>query len=1264
MQTTLLGLAIAAILALIVALVGPLMIDWNAYRSTIEAEASWLAGLDVQIDGAIDARLLPSPRLKLGDIVIAAPGSGPFARAGAVEVELGLGPFMRGRIEATQLLVVAPRLSVGLKADGTIDWPVKSLPIDTLTVSRLAVTDGRLTLTDARSGASMELQKLKFDGDIRSLNGPFRGEGAFVFAEQGFGFRVNGSHGDADGPLKLRLSLEPADQPLTASIDGALSFERGMPAFEGALTLLRPAGALLANGERVLSDPWQLTGKIHATPAAAKFDDLALKYGPEERTAEFSGKADINFADRPRLVGSIAAVDVDIDRLLASPDFTHRPPPQLIGGFVAAFIGAVKPPLPVTLTVAVDAVTAGGKPVETVHGEVRYDGDAWSVAGVSFRAPGLSEIKLSGRLSGSPQNLTFAGPASLDSIDPRMLSAWLAGNSEPAPAPAKRLTAQGDLTLAAGRFELDHLSATLGHEAVSGRLAYSAASGNHAAALDGELHAAVLDVDAWIGFVKAAASDESLSMPRQLALVADIGKANVAGVAARDIGARIKVDSGIVNIERLSVGDLGGAALAVSGRIDEVSSRPRGRLTLDLDARGLNDLASVGARFVPSAADVLRHVADSLISAKLHGVLSVDRAATGCAAKLDLDGTAGTMRLALKGEAAGEPGKLEAAAIHLDGHLDADNGAALIRLLGLDRAVAVDQLPGQLHLLAAGSPGGEWRIESVATAGGFSAAVKGQMRRGGDGVPAGGLQLKATAADLRPLRQIMTGEAGAAVPTSLNAVVGIDGRALTLSDVTLTAGKTALRGRLDLTLGKPLRVGGTLTSEEIDATQSVALIAGLPIAPSTGGPWPATTIGAGAFGTLDGAVHIKLDRAALTSALTARDVATELKFHDSQISFDAIDGRLGGGRLSGELNLDRDPENLSARGHFRLADAQAAAVLAVGKAVDGKLTLELSADTLGRTPAALVAAMHGGGDITLADTKIAGLDPTAFDAAIRVADRGAAIDAAKILAAVGSATESGRLTLPNATVQVSIAGGRIRFADVALPVENKAGPDNARLALDGVTDLNAAAVDGRATLSVPPPAHSYVASRPELAVAIKGPLAAPKATLDASALIGWLTLRATELQTRRLESIEANRREDASPSPPRPASPSLRVIPQGTATEAPLAATTPGSESARGLDRLVPTPSGGHGSSAVPAVQADKGQSDRGQADNIQAGGGPATTPTTARETRRPVPHPAPRYDRAANERAATPNEDGDRRNAPAPAQPASRGLLDLLFRP
>ena len=48
MQTTLLGLAIAFIIALIAALVGPYFIDWNQLRPQFEAEATRIVGAPVR----------------------------------------------------------------------------------------------------------------------------------------------------------------------------------------------------------------------------------------------------------------------------------------------------------------------------------------------------------------------------------------------------------------------------------------------------------------------------------------------------------------------------------------------------------------------------------------------------------------------------------------------------------------------------------------------------------------------------------------------------------------------------------------------------------------------------------------------------------------------------------------------------------------------------------------------------------------------------------------------------------------------------------------------------------------------------------------------------------------------------------------------------------------------------------------------------------------------------------------------------------------
>ena len=74
--------------------------------------------------------------------------------------------------------------------------------------------------------------------------------------------------------------------------------------------------------------------------------------------------------------------------------------------------------------------------------------------------------------------------------------------------------------------------------------------------------------------------------------------------------------------------------------------------------------------------------------------------------------------------------------------------------------------------------------------------------------PSGSLQIRATAADLRPLYRLMTGQANAAVPISLSAIVGIAGPDISVTDLAMTAGKSSLRGRLDLKIGRPVGIDG------------------------------------------------------------------------------------------------------------------------------------------------------------------------------------------------------------------------------------------------------------------------------------------------------------------------------------------------------------------------------------------------------------------------------------------------------------------------
>jgi AsmA family/AsmA-like C-terminal region len=1149
-QTTLLGVAIAVILALVAALVAPLVVDWSRYRSAFEDEASRLTGLTVRVNGPIDARILPSPHFTLRDVSVGAAGRDPQIRAGSVELELGLGPLVRGEVRGTEMRLLAPQISLRIDDAGGLDWPMPSTSpgADALAVSRLTVEDGRVVFSDTASGSQLALEKLSFKGDIRSLLGPFNGEGAFVAGGEAFSFRISGGRAGDDGSLKLRLGVDPADRPLTTEIEGLLGFERGVPKFDGTFSAARPVGVTLAGGKRVMSDPWHLIGKVQATPAAVKLEELALQYGPEERAVVFTGNADLKLGAHPRLDGDVSARQVDLDRTLAAPDVTHRPPLIMFKSFLEDFTASVRPPMPLAVGAAVEAVTVGGAAIQALHGRVRFDADrGWQLDDVAFRAPGFTMVNVSGRLGGSTQGILFGGPASIESADLKTLAAWLEGRTEQSSGRVQTLTAHGDIVIARDRFVLNHLSASLDREKVEGRLAYSFAAANRPAALDGDLHAARLDVDAITAFAQAAASDGGFEIPRAVSLTLDVGEATLAGIDARALNARVKFNAGILHIDRLSIGDLGGAAIEASGRIDELSSQPRGQVTVDVHAATLDGLAAIAGRYAPQVPAAVRPFSDRLAPAKMHGALTIERAGKmGSVARLALGGTVGAMRLTLNGEATGAPAQPDTALLRVSGRLDADDGGALVRLFALDRVLAVDQLPGQMTLTANGPLNGEIRVNALASAGGFSAAADGAMHLRAESAPTGSVQLKATAADLRPLQRTLTGQAAgsALAPVSLSAIVGIAGSDMSVTDLTVSAGKASLRGRLDLKVAEPLLIAGEISGDDLDAATAAGLLLGLPSTPAAAKSWSAAPVGDGTFGLARGSVNFKFGRAVLTPALVARDFKGIARFAPPEIELTDLDGKFAGGRLSGGFTFRHDPQSFAGHGHVEIVDASAAAI-AGSTMIDGVLSAKLQGESQGLSPEGIVGAFHGGGTISLARAQFTGLSPAAFDAAMRVADQsGGTLDAGKIRAAVSAAMDNRKLAVPKADAEVTIAGGQMRIANAMLPAQ-----DGAQLALDGALDLNAAAIDAQLTLSVEPAAAALIRTRPELAVILKGPLAAPERKLDISALLGWLSLRAAEQQTRRLESLEANRRADVLGDMARPVPPAMRFIPQGTALE-------------------------------------------------------------------------------------------------------------------
>ncbi len=192
----------------------------------------------------------------------------------------------------------------------------------------------------------------------------------------------------------------------------------------------------------------------------------------------------------------------------------------------------------------------------------------------------------------------------------------------------------------------------------------------------------------------------------------------------------------------------------------------------------------------------------------------------------------------------------------------------------------------------------------------------------------------------------------------------------------------------------------------------------------------------------------------------------------------------------------------------------------------GRVSMQATLASQGRSASALIGALSGNGTVTLESAKVAGLDPRAFEVAVRASDNGQVADDTRLRQIVEPALSAGALSVASAQIPFTIRDGRMRVGATALDAPG------VRAVVSGGYDIPADQADIRAnmvlTMALP------TSGRPEIQLFAAGTPDALSRTVDVAALSSWLAVRAIDHETRRLDAIERG-----EPPPPAPAPVSL-----------------------------------------------------------------------------------------------------------------------------
>ncbi|UPJ51552.1 AsmA family protein [Bradyrhizobium sp. 200] len=1116
MQTTLLGLAIAFIIALIAALIGPYFIDWNQFRPQFEAEATRIIGTPVRVGGKLDARLLPAPSLQLRSVVVGGANDLGKVRADKLDVEFSLGSLMRGEVRATELTINGMSLDLGLDAKGRIDWPASTgtVNLGSLAIDRLNLT-GRIALHDANSRSTLELNDIAFSGDVRSLAGSVRGDGNFMLSGTRYPFRVSSGQGPDGNGTRIHLNIDPGQRLLLADLDGVLNFDSRAPRFEGAITLAAPPGQKGKGND----PPWRIAAKIKADYSAARLEQVEVTYGAEERALKLSGNGDIRFGASPLLRAALSARQLDADRFVNTDNSAE--PVRAMPALRALTSIVPRLPIPAQIELASEQVMLGGRPLQDIAAELHGDDKFWHLRKLEFRAPGATRVSLSETSAKSVAPDRFKAALSIESSDPETLLTWLQGRGEIAYRSQKPLRLRGDITVAPEGFAIDTMKADIEGGTVEGRVVVSHRQVDGGSRIDAELKAERLDLDAAAAFARSLAGPQG-EWPDEGKLSLDIGRATSAGQELSPLLARVAYSPAKISLEQLKIGQLESVTLDGAGVFDRVNAT--GWFALNSSAASLSRLTSLVVPFSPALAARLNATGTSPGMSRLKLALDLNRVAgqsdrVQARATADLDSpqlkgvTTITARPTIASIQGIDLAALWRSDVGIESKLSSEQGRALLGLLGLDRVVTAGDGPAQFEGNATGAWGAPLRLKAKISGTGLEAEAEGSAEPWAQEASAS-LSLKVGKANFGPLLDLKPADT-LAQNIGLTSRVLLAGNRLTLDDLDSSVGGSRLRGRVAVTLGEEKEIEGEIGAEQLALAPAFALALG------AAGHDAAEPLGTGLAKGWRGRVAFQALRGLLPGGSELQPVSGVIKSDGQSLTFDAIKGKIGGGEVTASMDAKPGAGGIALNASVQFSGVDGTALRYRNLAMPaGRASMQMTLTSQGRSASALAGALSGSGTLTLEAARISGLDPRAFEVAVRANDNGQAKDDVRLKQIVESALPAGAFAVPSAQIPFTVRDGRLRVGATTLD------GNGVRATVSGGYDIAADQADIRAALSL-----TMTTGRPEIQLLAVGTPDALTRSVDVAPLSSWLAVRAIDHETRRLDAIERGEPPPAAPPP-------------------------------------------------------------------------------------------------------------------------------------
>ncbi|MBM3482898.1 MAG: AsmA family protein [Alphaproteobacteria bacterium] len=1079
-------------LLVVLAFIAPFLIDWNWLKPTIATEAEESLGRQLAIDGEIEVRFLPTPRISVSDARLAnMPGASAadMARAKRLDLELALGALIGGRIEVTNIVLIDPVIELERSASGEANWrfvPKPKPPTEPSTaestpapsegeavlgtggLQTFELVNGSLTFRDAASGQVEHLHSVEASVVAREAGGPYQARGRFKLREAPLSFDGVLGRGPVDGTAPLSFVLRLEDRDATASFTGTLDrptsrLSGTLDAKGASLSAVLDRFALTLPAERTaLDEPFALTSVVGGAPDRIDLKDLDLIFG--DTTA--SGALSYVDSSPPQLDVLLTLNRLDLDRYLdvpAAPDAKGGATARNAASEAMAPASDVvapasssssqpapegKPVLPVDLVASVnltiDAVRYRDAVIRSVQSILSLDKGTVTIQQASAELPGGGDASLVGQIKASKKSPMFEGTLDLRADDLRTLAAWLGVDLAAVSADRLRRFSMKAKVKADDRSVLvPRLDAKLDTSTLTGSVSIEQAKASRPGAkaqITANLSLDRLTLDAYLAKTKprvTAAATAGEGATDQAVPLAETPNDSVPA-QPRSTWLDDYDVAGSVHIARLDYRDLA---------LTEVEGNPLWRDgVLTIGELNVADLAGMA------------------VKASLTGK-ALDSDAPKFDAKLNLNAAS----LGALGRALGlEPG---------------------LRLASLGRTSATVTLKGGYAALA---------IDGTLVSEGGTLALRGDVTELGE-TPRVALDVTLDNATDETVRALLGARPSA--PTDVPAPLALTGhlqgddRALTLDASRLSLGPTEVAGQIALNLGGPRPyVRATLKSDhlvapsvEVERPESITPAAGRPqdaleertvrraersaskrkTAPAR---WSREPFDLSVLGDFDGDLSLEAARLSLGKWL-AESATVTASLKDGTLDLTRFDARLFDGALAGQAKVIALARPVFAV-EFTLTDADIDQLLrAVGEAnaATGRVTLSGQLDAEGGSEHAIVSSLDGPIEVHGRDGTLEGIDLGAIRSTLTSLDG---------ISSLTDLSGLAQVNLSQGSTPIHTLDGTVQFAGGVARTDNlRAVSDSGTCLIIGAANLPRWHVDGTATCDLGDSASAPVGVR-------------------------------------------------------------------------------------------------------------------------------------------------------------------------------------------